>query len=220
MNTPCSQSSASVTSGTTVERRPPKSIASIGTPAGSSHSGRDRRVLRRGRREARVGVRRRGARGRGPVVAVPVGQVRRGLLGHALPPHVAVVGERAVGEDRVALDRVDRVGVGVLARPRRHTEEARLGVDRVEAAVLAELHPRDVVADRLHRPALERRDQHREVGLAAGADGKAPAMYLTSPSGEVSLRISMCSAIQPSSRAITEAMRSAKHFLPSSALPP
>ena len=36
--TPCSQSSASVTSGTTVERRPPNSIASIGTPAGSCHS--------------------------------------------------------------------------------------------------------------------------------------------------------------------------------------
>ena len=50
--------------------------------------------------------------------------------------------------------------------------------------------------------------------------GKAPAMYLLSPSGEVTLRISMCSAIQPSSRAITEAMRSAKHFFPSSALPP
>ena len=52
------------------------------------------------------------------------------------------------------------------------------------------------------------------------ADGNAPAMYLASPSGEVSLRISMCSASQPSSRAIAEAIRSAKHFLPSSALPP
>ena len=52
------------------------------------------------------------------------------------------------------------------------------------------------------------------------ADGKAPVTYFTSPSGEVSLRMSMCSAIQPSSRAITEAIRSAKHFLPSSALPP
>ena len=30
----------------------------------------------------------------------------------------------------------------------------------------------------------------------------------------------MCSASQPSSRAITDAIRSAKHFLPSSALPP
>src|ERR671923_46564 len=52
------------------------------------------------------------------------------------------------------------------------------------------------------------------------ADGKAPAKYLTAPCGEVSLRMSMCSASQPSSRAITLAMRSAKHFLPSSALPP
>ncbi len=50
--------------------------------------------------------------------------------------------------------------------------------------------------------------------------GKAPVMYFTVPSGEVSLRMSMCSAIQPSSRAMIEAMRRAKHFLPSSALPP
>ena len=52
------------------------------------------------------------------------------------------------------------------------------------------------------------------------ADGKAPAMYFDSPCGFVSLRMSMCSASQPWSRAITEAIRSAKHFLPSSALPP
>ena len=36
--TPCSQSNASRTSGTTVARRPPNRNASIGTPAGSSHS--------------------------------------------------------------------------------------------------------------------------------------------------------------------------------------
>ena len=52
------------------------------------------------------------------------------------------------------------------------------------------------------------------------ADGNAPVTYFTLPSGEVSFRISMCSAIQPSSRAIAEAIRSAKHFFPSSALPP
>src|SRR5436190_15571250 len=52
------------------------------------------------------------------------------------------------------------------------------------------------------------------------ADGNAPATYFAVPSGDVSLRISMCSAIQPSSRAIADAIRSAKHFLPSSALPP
>ena len=52
------------------------------------------------------------------------------------------------------------------------------------------------------------------------AEGNAAAMYLASPPGGVSLRMSMCSASQPSSRAIVEAMRRAKHFLPSSALPP
>ena len=52
------------------------------------------------------------------------------------------------------------------------------------------------------------------------ADGNAAAMNFDLPSGLVSLRMSMCSAIQPSSRAFTEAMRSAWHFLPSSALPP
>ena len=52
------------------------------------------------------------------------------------------------------------------------------------------------------------------------ADGKAAATYFFSPSGEVRPRMSMCSAIQPSSRAMVEAMRRAKHFLPSRALPP
>src|SRR5512145_1848859 len=38
-NTPWSQSSDSVTRGTLVARRPPKRMAEIGTPFGSSHSG-------------------------------------------------------------------------------------------------------------------------------------------------------------------------------------
>jgi hypothetical protein len=41
------------------------------------------------------------------------------------------------------------------------------------------------------------------------ADGNAAAIYLVSPDGGVILRMSMCSASQPSSRAITEAIRSA-----------
>lgn len=41
------------------------------------------------------------------------------------------------------------------------------------------------------------------------AEGKAAATYRASPCGGVSFRISMCSASQPSSRAITEAIRSA-----------
>src|SRR5256885_2381880 len=39
MNVPCIQSLDSATSGIVVARRPPKKIADIGTPFGSSHSG-------------------------------------------------------------------------------------------------------------------------------------------------------------------------------------
>src|SRR5919205_965757 len=38
-NTPCCQSKDSWMSGTTEERRPPKRMAEMGTPLGSSHSG-------------------------------------------------------------------------------------------------------------------------------------------------------------------------------------
>src|SRR3954465_8380960 len=38
-NTPCCHDVASVTRGTLVARRPPKRIAEMGTPFGSSHSG-------------------------------------------------------------------------------------------------------------------------------------------------------------------------------------
>src|SRR3712207_4183060 len=90
---------------------------------------------------------------RRPVLLLPAGQVRRGLLGHALPPDVAVVGERDVGEHRVALvDGAHRVGVGVPAGARGDAEEAELGVERVEPAVLAEAHPGDVVAEGLDLP--------------------------------------------------------------------
>ena len=52
------------------------------------------------------------------------------------------------------------------------------------------------------------------------ADGNAAATYFFSPFGGVTPTMSMCSASHPSSRAIVEAMRNAKHFLPSRALPP
>src|SRR5271154_4440327 len=52
------------------------------------------------------------------------------------------------------------------------------------------------------------------------ADGNAAATRYLRPSSDVTVRISMCSASQPSARPMADAMRSAKHFLPSSALPP
>ena len=52
------------------------------------------------------------------------------------------------------------------------------------------------------------------------ADGNAAVRWYCFRSGLVSVRMSMCSAIQPSSFASFEAMRSAKHFLPRRAFPP
>ena len=50
--------------------------------------------------------------------------------------------------------------------------------------------------------------------------GKAAATYFFLPSGLVIPIINICSAIQPCSRAIAEAIRNAKHFFPNNAFPP
>ena len=78
------------------------------------------------------------------------------------------------------------VGVGVRVRPRGDAEEPGLGVDRVEPAVGAELHPADVVADGLDLPARQRRDQHGEVRLAAsGGEGPGDVAGLAVGRGEL-----------------------------------
>src|SRR5690606_13068096 len=124
--------------------------------------------------EAGVGVRRLDALFLGdlgrPVVALPVDQVSGGRVGHAFPPHVTVVGQRDVGEDHVAVERLHAVEVGVLVGARGDAEVAGFGVDGVQTAVLGGLDPGDVVTDGGDLPALVAlgRDQHGEVGLAAG----------------------------------------------------
>jgi hypothetical protein len=70
---------------------PPKSIASIGTPAGSSHSGAIAGSCAAGVVKRAFGCAAFGLGLGRPVVALPVERVRGRLGGHALPPHVAVV---------------------------------------------------------------------------------------------------------------------------------
>ena len=144
-------------------------MAQIGHALGVLPLGGDGRVLGGRRGEAGVGVGGRACPTAG-VQSSPFQSVRWAgrLVGHALPPDVAVVGQRGVGEDAVAVEGEHGVGVGVGVGAGRHAEEAGLGVDGVEAAVGAELHPADVVADRLDLPALDGGDEHGQVGLAAG----------------------------------------------------
>ncbi len=106
-----------------------------------------------------------------PVVALPVDRVCGRLLGHPLPPDVPIVGQGAVGEDAVLLHGLHGVGIGVIVGARRHAEVPVLGVDGIELAIVLGLDPGDVVADGGDLPAIEGlgRDQHGEVGLAAGA---------------------------------------------------
>ena len=132
---------------------------------------REARVVRRRSGEARVRVRGLLRRLRRPGIALPVDELGRHRTVLALPPDVAVRRARHVREDRVAHDRLHGVRVRLVARARRHAEVAVLRVDGVEAAVLTDAHPRDVVTDGPDLPALEAlgRDHHREVRLAAGA---------------------------------------------------
>ena len=106
-----------------------------------------------------------------PRLSLPVGEVCGRFLRHAFPPHVAVVGERDVREDHVRAERVHRVRIRLVRCPGRDAEISCFRIDRMEIAVRSRLDPRDVVADRRHLPAFEsaRRNQHREVGLAARA---------------------------------------------------
>ena len=64
------------------------------------------------------------------------------------------------------------------------------------------------------------RDLLAVAALFPQAEGNAAAIWNCRPAGLVSRRMSICSAIQPSRRAAAEAMRNARHFFPSRALPP
>ena len=112
--------------------------------------------------------------------------MRGRLVGQALPPHITVIGERDVGEDAVGVERLHSVGIGVHAGAGSDAKESGLGVDGVEASVLAEAHPRDVVTDGLDGPAGHRRLQHGEVGLATcRGEGSGDVADVARGSGEL-----------------------------------
>src|SRR5262249_11403009 len=68
-------------------------------------------------------------------------------------------------------ERRHHVGIGVYPCSRCDTKKASLGINGVQVSVCADVHPGDIVADGPDFVTLlfERRDQHGEVCLAAGA---------------------------------------------------
>ena len=134
----------------------------------------ERRALVRRRGKAGVGMRRLAAGlladFRRPRLAGPVGQAGRRFLAHALPPDIAIGSQRHIGEDDVFFHGRHGVEVGGFRGARRDAKIPGLRIDGVEVAILTGLDPGDVVADGGDLPAIQRlrRDQHGEVGLAAG----------------------------------------------------
>ena len=154
-------------------RRPPNTNARIGTPCGSSHASSSAGFKVAGEVNREFGCA--AFVPASGVQSFPCQSIACAGFGsvHPLPPHVSVVGEGDVREDRVGADRLHPVRVRRIRRAGRDPEVAGLRIDREQAAVLAWFDPRDVVADRGHLPALvgerRRRDEHREVRLAARA---------------------------------------------------
>ena len=123
--TPCSQSNASCTSGTTVERRPPNRNASIGTPAGSSHSGAIAGSCAAGVVKRAFGCAA-GASESG-VQSLPCQSIRCAGGSFVIPSHQTSPSSVFAQLVKIVFARIVAIafGFGLLARPGRDAEEAR-----------------------------------------------------------------------------------------------
>src|SRR5579862_3628895 len=216
---PCCQLNASVTNGTIPARRPPNKIASIGTPFGSSHSG-----AMTGHCFAAAVNRAFGCAAGLPESGV---QGRRsqstsaGGFWSVIPSHhtspSSVMAQLVKIEFRLTVSMA--LGFDFTPVPGATPKNPNSGLmaySRPSAPNFIQAMSSPMVST--FQPGMLGISMARLV--LPQAEGNAPVKYLNCPVGLISFRISMCSASQPSSRACTDAMRSAWHFLPSKALPP
>ncbi len=202
-----------------MRRRPPNKIAEIGTPLGSSHSG------------AMEGHCAAGAVNRAFGCAAnvvdsgvhwsPRQSVSRGGLSGVIPSHqtspsgVSAVFVKTQFSSSVIIA-FGFVSIPVPGATPKNPASGLIAYSRPSSPNFIQQMSSPTVST--FQPGMVGTSMARLV--LPHADGNAAATYFVTPFGDVSFRISMCSASQPSSRAITDAMRRAKHFLPSSALPP
>src|ERR1700722_18621846 len=205
---PCCQLKASVTRGTIPARRPPNRIASMGTPLGSSHSG-----AITGHCEAGVVNR---ALGCAAVLGL-AGLHRRRSQSTNLPGSSSVIPSHQMSPSIVIAQLVKMEFLVMLsialafdfmlvpgATPKNpysglmayNRPSAPNFIHAMSSPMVSTFQPLivGIIIDKLVLP---------------HAEGNAPVKYFTRPSGLISFKMSMCSAIQPSSRACTDAMRSA-----------
>ncbi len=136
----------------------------------------DHRALPGGRGKAGVGMGGLAARFGIPGPAHPVAECLGGF-GHFLPPDVIIAGEGAIGENAVARDRLHGVGIREITGAGGDAEKSGLRIDGIEAAIVAPLHPGDVVANGFDLPAGQRGIEHGQIRFATGG-GKRPGDVL------------------------------------------
>src|SRR6187455_2578238 len=90
-----------------------------------------------------------------PRTASPIESPGWRIIALAFPPDIAIRRERDVRVNRIALDDLHGIRVRFYVCPRRHSEISEFGIDGIKPAILARLHPGDVVADRPDFPTLE-----------------------------------------------------------------
>src|SRR2546430_11634205 len=205
---PCSQLNASVTSGGPPAPPPPKRRASMGTPFGSCHSG-----AITGHWLAGVVNRALGCAALRPLAGV---QGRRSQsinspgLSSVIPSHhtspSGVIAQFVKIEFLVTVSMALAFDFMLVpgATPKK-PYSGLMAYSRPSAPNFIQAMSSPTVST--FQPAI--------VGISIArlvlpqADGNAPVMYLAFPAGLVSFMISMCSAIQPSSRACTDAILNA-----------
>src|ERR671914_1443564 len=219
MKTPCSQSNASVTSGTTLARRPPNRKASIVTPFGSSQFGAIEGHCEACTVKRALGCAA-GASDRG-VQSFPCQSIACSGGSAVRPSHHTSPSSVLAQLVKIEFEPTIATALGFVSGPVPGATPKK--PDSGLIACRRPSLPHFIQA--MSSPTVST-VQPSSVGISMArfvlpqADGNAPPTCLTAPSGDVSFRISMCSASQPSSRAMTDAIRSAKHFLPNNALPP
>ena len=208
-----------MTSGTTVARRPPNRKASIGTPPGSSQFGAIEGHWAAGVVKRALGCAA-GSSASG-VQSRPFQSIASAGGSGVMPSHHTSPSAVLAQLVKIEFARTVAMALGLVSSPVPGATPK-----KPDSGLIAYRRPSSPNFIHAMSSPTVSTVQPSSVGISIArlvlpvADGKAPPTCLTLPSGEVSFRISMCSASQPSSRAITDAILRAKHFLPSSALPP
>ena len=218
MNTPWSQFSASCTKGMVCVRLPPKMKMSMGTPAGSSQS-----LQMTGHCEAGAVNRALGWAPTTPdsgVQSLPF-QSMPWLHSTSMPSH-----QMSFSSVTTQLVKMVFFSMAAMAMGFEFRLVPGATPKKPYSGLMARSLPSGPIFIQAISSPMHSHVQPSTVGWSMArfvfpqALGKAAAIWYRLPSGLVRRRMSMCSAIHPSLRAMAEAMRRARHFLPRRAFPP